>query len=237
MKKVVNFFKDRNRVKDIILVMELIIIVILGAKCIKLEKQVTSYKDKENNTIVQKIQLPDIESLDGSNTTKQQSSTDTTMTKDVEMLGYFNDLEASVDNISTKDKAKKKFVEAADFVFYNGKIKGYTFSELKDSTKLKITEILMRIDEKIEKRFPGYKEDIKATSKKTYTDIKEKLTAWYLDTSVKACENVGSEVCEQAKADFASMKDSYGYTWGKMKEIFKYGKTSLKDWYEIYRQS
>lgn len=236
MGKVVSFFKDRNHIRDIILVMEFVIIVLLGVKCLDLEKQVNEYKDQEQNSIVQKVQLPDIENLDGESTTKNQSNNYSTMTKDVEMLGYFNDLEASVDRISTKEKAKKKFVEAADFVFYNGKINGYTFSELKDSTKLKITEILMRIDEKIENRFPGYKDDIKTTSKKTYSNIKEKLTAWYLDMSVKACKNVGSEVCEQAKTDFASMKDSYGYTWGKLKEIFKYGKTSLKDWYEIYRQ-
>lgn len=236
MKKLVDFIKDRNHIRDFILIMEFIIIVLLGIKCLNLEKQVNSYKDKENNTIVQKVQLPDIENLDGDTTASVQSDTDTTMTEDVEVLGYFNDLEASIDNISTREKAKSRFSEAVDFVFYNGKIKGHTFSELKDSTKLKITEILMRIDDKLEQKFPGYKEEIKTTSKKTYTNIKEKLAAWYLDISVKTCENVGSETCEQAKSDFASMKDSYGFTWGKLKEIFKYGKTSLKDWYEIYKQ-
>ena len=231
MKKIVNFLKDRNHIKDIILGVELIIIIILGIKCVSLEKQVNKYIDEKNNTVVQKVQLPDIQNLDGTNQSYVAPSMDT----DTEILGYFNDLDASVDNISTKSKAKEKFVEVADFVFYEGTIKGHTFSDLKDSTKLKVTEILENIDKKLETKFPDYKDDIKETSKKTYTNIKEKLTAWYLDMSVKACDDEKQEICDQAKEDFQNMKASYGYTWGKIKEIFKYGKTSLKDWYEVYK--
>ena len=232
MKKGIEFFKDRNHIKDIILVVLVIIIFILGAKYISLEKQVSKANDEKNNTIVQKVQLPDIKNIEEAD----ENYVAPTMDTDTEMLGYFNDLEASVDNISTKKKAKERFVEAADFVFYGGTIHGHTFKELKESTKLKITEILERVDKKIEKKFPGYKEDIKETSKKTYTNIKDKLTAWYLDMSVKACADDKSEICDQAKEDFQNMKTSYGYTWGKIKEIFKYGKTSLKDWYEVYRE-
>ena len=233
MKKVVEFFKDRNHIVDIIAIFELVVIIILGFKCVSLEKQVNKYNDEKNNTVVQKVQLPDIQNLDGDDT----SYVAPTMDADTEMLGYFNDLEASIDNVSTKNKAKEKFIEAADFVFYGGTIKGHTFSELKESTKLKITEILERVDKKIETKYPNYKEDIKTSSKKTYTNIKEKLTAWYLDMSVKACTDEKQEICDQAKEDFQNMKTSYGYTWGKLKEIFKYGKTSLKDWYEVYRES
>ena len=61
MKKIKEFFKDRNNLKNIILVVQLILIVFLLIKCNNLQKQIDKYEAEKNNMVTQKVQLPDIE--------------------------------------------------------------------------------------------------------------------------------------------------------------------------------
>ena len=79
---------------------------------------------------------------------------------------------------------KGVFISLVDFLFYDGEIKGVTFDELTSAGKEKVLQIIHSIDEKIEKKFPGYKESISETAtpafkkaseliKKGATNIKE----------------------------------------------------------------
>lgn len=237
MEKIKNFFSNRDNIKNIILVIELILILFLTIKCIRMERKINEYQDEENNMIVQKVQLPDIEEIEESykeETVSPQSNIINT-NDNVDIVTYFKNSEKELDTISVKEKAKEKFVEAVDFVFYDKEINGYTFKELPDKAKIEVTKLLMKIDDKIEKKFPNYKEEIKESSTKTYKNIKEKAMALYLDTTVKICKEVGSDTCKQAKSDFSTMKESYKLTFETLKKIFKYSKENIKEWYEIYK--
>ncbi len=44
--------------------------------------------------------------------------------------------------------------------FYDKEIKGYTFSELSDNTKIKVIALALKIDSKIEEYIPGYKKKV-----------------------------------------------------------------------------
>lgn len=185
MKRIKAFFENRDNIKNIILVVELILVIFLSIKCLKLEKKIKEYQDEENNMIVQKVQLPDIKEIEesyGETKVAPQSNTINNNT-DVnnEMINYFDNTLKEIDNIKLKEQAKEKFVELVDFIFYDGSIKGHTFKELSNTTKAKIIKIFINIDNKIETKYPNYKETIKDTSNKAYNNIKTKIKELYLN--------------------------------------------------------
>ena len=149
---------------------------------------------------------------------------------EAEFVNYMVQQEKDLNQNTTSEKAKKIFITTVDFLFYNGTIKGYTFSELSDSAKLQILKIALSIDNKIEQYFPEYKENISST----YTNIKAKIIEAYLDLTVKVCDVVGSETCNQAKEDFQSLKNSFSITWEFIKDIGVSVITKLDEWYKIY---
>lgn len=157
--------------------------------------------------------------------------------KQTDMVEYFNELDNTVfteENIRKfGKKAKEKFIEITDFVFYGTAINGVTFDGLKDTAKLKIMNILLAIDAKMEKVYPGYKEEIKLKA----TNLKEKVVIKYLEVSDKVCTSVGEDACNQAKTDFKTMKKSFGLTFDFIKIIGKAGLSKLKDWYEVFRET
>ena len=65
MKKIKEFLTNRDNLKNIILIVELVLIILLLIKCINLQKKIDKYEAKLNSLVVQKVQLPDIEDLEG----------------------------------------------------------------------------------------------------------------------------------------------------------------------------
>ena len=162
-----------------------------------------------------------------------------TSDKDEDALKYFDDLDkeisSSKDNSPTfKEKAKEKFITLVDFIFYDGTINGYTFDQVKDTTKAKAIYYALIVDSKIEKKFPNYKENIG----EKYKDIKGKLVAKYLDLKYDICEK-GPEGCEQASEDLKLLKYSLGLTWDVVKSAFTYVKNltvpKIQSWYESFK--
>ena len=107
-----------------------------------------------------------------------------------EVVTYFEDLNNEVTNYNNNDetlgkKIKSKFIKCVDFIFYDGEIGGKTFKELSNQAKLKILEISMNIDAKIDNKFPGYKESISSS----YQNIKSKIIEKYLETTTNICNN------------------------------------------------
>lgn len=151
-----------------------------------------------------------------------------------DVINYFqtasNNLDQQNDqnNSSFVDKAKNAFTTVVDFIFYGKEINGYTFSELTTSAKMKIIEIALKIDSKINEYFPDYKESIKAG----YENIKGKLAYAYLEITSSLCEAVGTDTCNQAKEDFNNMKKSFGFTFDLIKELAKSGASKVKEFYE-----
>ena len=121
-----------------------------------------------------------------------------------------------------------------DFLFYDGEIKGRTFYELSNSTKLKVVEIFLKIDSKIDNKFPGYKESISATGNRIYTNVKAKAIGLYLDITTSICSN-DPGLCETAKDGLKTLKESFSLTWDFIKEISGVGIDKLRRWYEVWK--
>ena len=180
-------------------------------------------------------------------TTTTSNSTGTTTTvagaptlnKDEEVLSYVksfdNEVTTSKDtSVTFKEKVKSGFITLVDFIFYGGTIKGYTFDELKDTTKAKVIYYALIVDGKIDKKFPDYKN----TLSEKYKDIKSKLIAKYMDLKYDICEK-GPEGCDQASEDLKLLKYSLGLTWDMVKSAFTYVKNltvpKIQSWYQSFK--
>lgn len=167
------------------------------------------------------------------NTNANTNNSNSTKSADDEVLSYFNNLNNDFNASSIKDSVKNEFITVIDFLFYKGKIKGYTFSELSDSAKLKVLSLALYFDSKIEKYFPGYKESISSTTNKVYTNVKETIVKTYLELTTTICSK-NSELCTSAKEGFNSLKNTFSLSWSLIKDIAGDGLSSLKNWYEIW---
>ena len=153
---------------------------------------------------------------------------------DKDIINYFEDLKNKLTNYTNEHdiskEIKEKFVTGIDFLFYDKAIGGKTFKELTNDTKIKVLEIAMYIDSKIDTVFPGYKDSIS----QSYQNIKSKIITLYLDTTTEICNN-NQDLCNTAKEGFKNLKENFGITWDLIKDLAGTGLTKLKDWYEIWR--
>lgn len=160
--------------------------------------------------------------------------------KEEDVISYLTTLDNDLTNYNGDkkigDSLKRGFVTVVDFIFYDGTIKGKTFKELSNSAKIKILEIALSIDQKIEKHFPNYKEEISTKSKDIYSNLKTKVVELYLDITTKICED-NLDTCESAKEGLEDLKTSFSITWDYIKKYSKEGKDKLKDWYEVWREN
>lgn len=154
-----------------------------------------------------------------------------------DVLDYFKELDNKIfteENIKKfTSSVKTSFITITDFIFYGTEINGYTFNDLTEQAKLYVMDIAIKLDSKIESYHPGYKEEIRL---KLY-DIKEQLTIKYLEVSDKICTEIGEIACAQARNDLETMKENFGLTVDFVKVIARSGLDSLKNWYEIFRES
>lgn len=172
---------------------------------------------------------------DGSSSNNSTSNSIVYTENDV--ISYFKNEENGIstyqEGVTFKEKAKNAFVTIVDFIFYDKEVKGHTFKELSSSAKLQIIKVALSIDSKIEEYFPDYKETIKIK----YDNLKGKLASLYLEATASLCDSVGIDTCNQAKEDFNTMKNSFGFTWDLVKELAVNGKNKVKDFYESWKDS
>ena len=135
-----------------------------------------------------------------------------------------------------------------DFIFYNGRIKGYTFSELRNEEKEKIVNSWEKLDNYIEKKYPNYKQKIKDTSSKNYSKIKEKLSELKENINNTFREKVGEETYSNTVNQFNEDKENFNNTIDPYKNVGKSAiekakekaikaKEKIKDWYQNYKES
>lgn len=167
-----------------------------------------------------------------SNSGANNTSKETTRSADEEVLSYVNTIQTSANNGIT-DTLKGGFITIVDFLFYDGTIAGHTFSELTTSAKLEVLKAALWVDDKIDSVFPGYKETISNGANKVYTSVKGMIVSTYLDITTSICSS-HSDLCESAKRDFQSLKQSFGFTWDMIKDLASSGLDKLKNWYEIW---
>lgn len=143
-----------------------------------------------------------------------------------DVLDYFNSVKEEKD----ENKLKKGFTNIIDFLFYDSRINGKTFKDLKDDAKLKIIKIALSVDQKIDSMFPDYKKTISDK----YQNIKLKVVEKYVEITTNIC-NKNEQLCIDAKNDFNSLKDSFGLTYDYIKKYGIKGIDKLKEWYEDFR--
>lgn len=197
----------------------------------KLEINSSEKNNTKNNTSNNKAVKNEQEKEENDN-----SSTNVDKMFEEEIVNYFEDNYNGINSNawdSVKDKAKEYFITIVDFIFYNGEIKGYTFNDLSSTTKLKIISIALKIDHKIEKHIPGYKDTISSNGSKIYNNVKERLVTLYLDISAEICKNHEND-CDTAKEIFKDIKDNCRIGWDFVKKLVSSGTSKLKEWYEVY---
>lgn len=234
--------------KNVIIVILIIIVILLvvfisvneinnNKKLDIIDKEITNNNEKNSSNNSTNVSNDDINSNNTDND-KQNNTTNYSENKDTyseaDIINYTNKIDEAIDNndSSIKDKLKDNFITIVDFIFYDKEIKGYKFSELTNSAKLKVIDTALKIDSQIDKYFPNYKETISDK----YKQIKDKLVILYLDTTVNICSNNKDE-CDKAKELFSKVKDNIGVGITYIKEVAINGKNKLKDYYEIFRDS
>lgn len=190
--------------------------------------------DLKNSNNKEDIQIKE---NDISNTEKEEKINikNNEINNEENIIQYFQDFDNELTNYNNNDetlgkKIKSKFITCIDFIFYDKEINGITFKELTNKTKLKILEITMSIDSKIESKFPNYKEEIN----NTYQNIKSKIIEKYLDTTTNIC-NEDKVLCNIAKKNFQSLKENFNITWNFIKNLIGSSTSKLKNWYEIWK--
>ena len=238
--------KKKNIIILCLLVVIFILLIIIF--CLSLKKE-NSINDLIINEVIDESNNPSTDIPTGtttedndvlnSNLNESNIESNTEYNDDVNensVIQYFDNMNNEI-NESNFEKCKTKFkdyfITGVDFIFYDKEIKGYTFSELSDNTKIKVIALALKIDSKIEEYIPGYKKSISSNGNKIYTDVKDRLVSSYLDLSVKICSN-NEEGCNKAKDIFSDIKDNCKIGWSFIKKLASDGGNKLKDWYEIY---
>lgn len=164
-------------------------------------------------------------------------------TNDEIIIKYFEDESKEIDEIlesdtsDIKEKISQKVIILVDFLFYNGEIKGVTFNELSTETKEKLLNILAIIDEKIESKFPNYKESISDKTSSALNWVKEKAKSGvikiddYLNQKLDNYDKIkeeASEIIDNTKDDFNEVKDIIGSGFSKVKDKYENWRDSKK---------
>ena len=142
-------------------------------------------------------------------------------------------------NEDNKNKAKGIFIMLVDFIFYDGKIKDVTFNSLTEAGKTKVLKLVNAIDEKIEKHFPHYKEEISTKTEEAFLKASELIKKGANNIKDFTKEKLG----EKYYQDIIDTKDEFVlYTKNALSvvadfssSLFNNIKDKLSDWYENFK--
>ena len=212
----------------------LIAILLLTGCTNEREKQTTNIDKKvveHENLIVQEDRKPTTE--------EELSEYIEVINNEVTLLTQKEELTSSEQNT-----LKNTFITLTDFIFYNGRINGQTFSELTEEVKKEIITLYEQIDAKIEKKYPGYKEEIKENAERTYNDIKEKLTTLKEEVINNYKEDVGEEKYNEQVQEYETKKEEVKEIVTPIideiveagKEIYETSKNSFDKWYQEWKE-
>ena len=164
--------------------------------------------------------------------------------EDQKVIEELENLEHNVDTLLTNSKDDKTFkgvfISLVDFLFYDGKIKGITFAELTDQGKQKVLSITARIDEKIEAKFPGYKEKISSKTSAAFNKISELIKKGAANVNEFAKDKLG-ETDYQALIDEKDelvlyTKNAFSLVKNFSTSIWEKSTAKIKEWYENFRE-
>ena len=174
------------------------------------------------------------------------------ITTEEDFTTYIEEVNNDINELTTKEELsildketlKNTFITLTDFIFYNGKIKGKTFNDLTTTTKEKVIDIYEKIDSKIESVYPGYKEKIKETSQKAYTNIKDKLLEVKSNITNVYKQEIGEERFNNQVETFneskENMKESFEPVIDQIieesKKVYENTKDKLNNYYQAWKE-
>ena len=203
-----------------------------------------NYKDVEPDVIASEEQVtqpePTVDETNAPDTLEIYEPSDNVSNED-EVISFLENVSNKADEWTLSDKfsSVKEDVTSgvATFILFmsgDSTIGGYTFSSLTEAGKQKVEVLFMKMDNKLENKFPGYKNKIgekwdvvkKFTSEK-YNIIKNKVKNYIV-------EKVGEENYEEAlnnfSAGFKDMKDSFSNTFDYIGDKAEDLKDKVVDW-------
>lgn len=198
----------------------------------------TNTKTNELNSNFDQENIVD-ENSTSENRDEEYSNNDIAVINNLETtLAKVNESENSS---SFADSAKGVFISIVDFLFYDGKIKGVTFSELTDAGKEKVLEIASKIDGAIENKIPGYKDSISSTASKALNKASELIKKGANNLNDFAKEKLGEENYQDiidAKDELVYYtKNAINFIGDVGSNLFNSVKDKLSSWYDNFKNS
>ncbi len=230
----------------------LILFIVLLTGCTTKDAKTTPSSKQETDDIkeeqveIVKEQISEEENLFSQSSSQQLL---TTIEQIDEEISTWEDSNKVKENENT---LKNTFVTLVDFIFYDGTISGTTFSELTDDMKVKLLDLLNKIDQKIESISPNYKENLSQATNKAYISIKEKTSSLKESILNKYRETVGEEEYQNTKEaleeDKNRLEEAYRPYIEKSKEIvesatekgkgiYENAKDKISTWYQEWKES
>lgn len=141
-----------------------------------------------------------------------------------DIISYYN--EGLSEGSST---FKDKFISIIDFIFYDKEIYGYRFKDLTGSAKMKILELALKLDNKLDEKSPDYKDSIGDK----YKNIKEKIIARGYELKTSICSE-DAYTCDNIKTTWERIKGTSKVTWSIVKDYLGIGLANLGEWYREF---
>lgn len=200
-------------------------------KEVEIKKSENKKKIEEEQKQEEEKKVEENQNTEIDNTDSQDNNAPAVAPKTEEdVIAYFSTQEGYAEkgenDVSAREQLKNGVNTIYQFLFHGGTIHGKTFSELSSSAKLKVLKIALSIDQKIDAHFPNYKDRIKEGA----SNLKSKIVITYLETTNKICTN-HEDICNQAREDFKTMKNSFKISFSLISGLVKEGGTALKEWY------
>lgn len=168
---------------------------------------------------------------------------DTENVSNTEISTYIREQESALNDEKTltKSSLKECFITLTDFIFYGGTINNKTFNELTDEVKIQVLTYYNNLNNKIDEKYPGLREEIKKQSSKTYTNIKERtieLKDKVLNSyKEKVGEEAYNELVKTINDDLERYKESVAPVEEKIGEAYQNTKNKLDTWYQKFKES
>lgn len=164
---------------------------------------------------------------------------------DVIVLDVFDKINQEVDIVLqsevNKEKAQGIFITIVDFIFYGAEIKGIKFNDLTEDTKQNILETAGLIDNKIENKFPNYKESIsektKIASNKASQIIKQGANSVKYFSKEKLGEDNYNAIVESKDEVAYYTQNAFDIVGDITSNLWEYGKEKIKKWYENFKNN
>lgn len=168
-----------------------------------------------------------------------------TPTPNQEIIDIFKNIEKETIEIIENDKdsleyAKALFVTLIDFIFFEKEFEDMKFEDLTEDEKRQILEITSFIDDKLENKFPNYRENISESGKEIYNKASEIIKNGAENIKNFSKEKLGEDFFKslvEAKNDIKYFSiNAWGYIKTFSVETYKEGKQYIKEWYNSIKE-